>query len=106
MAYLIYQQDITISKVPFSLGQILPISAEDSSPPQPTAEDWSPPLIIVSSPPIQNSSDRLKISGELTTIDGGLQSSTVCCGGLESSADIGSIRPNENGTFEIIMSSA
>ncbi len=53
----------------------------------------------------QNSPDRLKICGELTIIDGGLLSSAVGCGGLKSPEDIGRTRPNENGTFVIIMSS-
>ena len=43
-------EDIIITKVSFSLGPILPMFAEDSSTPQPTAEDWSPQSIIVSSP--------------------------------------------------------
>ena len=46
-----------ITKLPFSSGVILPISVEDSIPPQLTAEDWSPPSIIVSYPLILSLTD-------------------------------------------------
>ena len=44
------------------------------------------------------------IGSNSTNICGGLQSSAADCGGLQSSSEIGRITPNENGSFEIIMS--